>query len=417
MKLKRAVTVILSAVLSCALAVTPVMADEVDDLKEQKQQTESEVENLQTQLNSIISKITELERQLVQTGEEITRTQDDLAEAEKEEESQYTSMKLRIKYMYESGTGMASLERVLSSGNMAGLLSEAEYSQQVHEYDRRKLTEYAETVQKVKDLKVSLQEKQNELEQSQTEFTARQEELDTTLTDKSAELAGLNIQIDDAVRKAAEEAAKKAAEEAAQKEAEEAVQNALEEAADTQSKPENSDKKPESGTGSSSQNSNTGNSGNTHNGNNSNNNTTTQKPDRNEQETVTPSEPEPEPEPEKKPSQSTPVYNKTKGEIIVQAAYSQLGVPYVWGGSEPGVGLDCSGLVQYCYRQAGISIPRYSGDIMSEGTIVNDPQPGDICWKPGHVAIYIGNGQMIEAPHTGAVVRVASVRATYYIRY
>ena len=408
---------ILSAVLSCALAVTPVMADEVDDLKEQKQQTESEVENLQSQLNSIISKITELERQLVQTGEEITRTQDDLAEAEKEEESQYTSMKLRIKYMYESGTGMASLERVLSSGNMAGLLSEAEYSQQVHEYDRRKLTEYAETVQKVKDLKVSLQEKQNELEQSQTEFTARQEELDTTLTDKSAELAGLNIQIDDAVRKAAEEAAKKAAEEAAQKEAEEAVQNALEEAADTQGKPENSDKKPESGTGSSSQNSNTGNSGNTHNGNNSNNNTTTQKPDRNEQETVTPSEPEPEPEPEKKPSQSTPVYNKTKGEIIVQAAYSQLGVPYVWGGSEPGVGLDCSGLVQYCYRQAGISIPRYSGDIMSEGTIVNDPQPGDICWKPGHVAIYIGNGQMIEAPHTGAVVRVASVRATYYIRY
>ena len=81
------------------------------------------------------------------------------------------------------------------------------------------------------------------------------------------------------------------------------------------------------------------------------------------------------------------------------------------------MGLDCSGLVQYCYSQAGISIPRYSGDIMSEGTIVDDPQPGDICWKPGHVAIYIGNGQMIEAPHTGAVVRVASVRATYYIRY
>lgn len=425
MKLKKAVTVILSAVLSCALAVTPVMADEVDDLKEQKQQTESEVENLQLQLNGIISKITELERQLVQTGEEITRTQDDLAEAEKEEESQYTSMKLRIKYMYESGTGMASLERVLSSGNMSGLLSEAEYSQQVHEYDRRKLTEYAETVQKVRELKTSLQEKQNELEQSQTEFTARQEELDATLTDKSAELAGLNIQIDDAVRKAAEEAAKKAAEKAKQKAAEEAVQKAAAEAADTQSKSEDQDKKPASGTGSSTQNNsgnntgnNSGNSGNNtgnNSGNSGNGNTSTQKPDRNEEETSTPSSPDPEPE--KKPSQSTPVYNKSKGEIIVQAAYSQLGVPYVWGGSEPGVGLDCSGLVQYCYSQAGISIPRYSGDIMSEGTIVDDPQPGDICWKPGHVAIYIGNGQMIEAPHTGAVVRVASVRATYYIRY
>ena len=50
------------------------------------------------------------------------------------------------------------------------------------------------------------------------------------------------------------------------------------------------------------------------------------------------------------------------GNAIVQAAYGQLGVPYVWGGSTPNVGLDCSGLTQYCYAQAGIAIPRYSED-------------------------------------------------------
>lgn len=49
-------------------------------------------------------------------------------------------------------------------------------------------------------------------------------------------------------------------------------------------------------------------------------------------------------------------------DAIIAAAYSQLGVPYVWGGNTPGVGLDCSGLTQYCYRQAGIAIPRNSED-------------------------------------------------------
>ena len=58
------------------------------------------------------------------------------------------------------------------------------------------------------------------------------------------------------------------------------------------------------------------------------------------------------------------------GDAIVQAAYSQLGVPYVWGGSTPGVGLDCSGLTQYCYRQAGISISHYTEDQLKELTVV-----------------------------------------------
>jgi cell wall-associated NlpC family hydrolase len=102
----------------------------------------------------------------------------------------------------------------------------------------------------------------------------------------------------------------------------------------------------------------------------------------------------------------------------IQAAESQLRVPYVWGGETPGVGFDCSGLVQWSFAQAGISLPRTSGAQYAATTHIPlaDIEPGDLLfYGPGgseHVAMYLGGGTMIEAPYTGAVVWETGVRTS-----
>lgn len=354
MKLKKICSVVVAAALTFSLSVTPILADEVSDLKKQKKDTEEQVNSLQTQLNSLMTKISELENDLITTGEEISQTEEDLKAAQEEQEQQYQAMKRRIKYMYEAGTGSATVEKVLSSGNTTSALKQAEYYQDLHSYDRKKLNEYVATVEKVAELKDTLETKMDDLEKTQTEYEEQKTELNTTITEKSSEIKDLDVQIDEAVKKAAEEEAKR----------QEEARKAAEAAAAAEAAKKNNNNRNTGGT-----------------------------------------------------TNSGATYNPSTGNAIVDAAYSQIGVPYVWGGTTPYVGLDCSGLVQYCYRQAGKSIPRTSGSILAGGTIVSDPQPGDICWTPGHVAIYIGNGQMIEAQQTGVPVKVSKVRVVYYVRY
>ena len=108
----------------------------------------------------------------------------------------------------------------------------------------------------------------------------------------------------------------------------------------------------------------------------------------------------------------------SRAAIAVKTAMSFLGVPYVWGGASRS-GVDCSGLVMLAYEAAGISFPHYSGAQFADSTPVplSDLQPGDLLFYgyngDEHVAMYVGNGQMIEAPYTGAVVRITPIRLGY----
>ncbi|WP_304504474.1 C40 family peptidase [Allobranchiibius sp. GilTou73] len=93
---------------------------------------------------------------------------------------------------------------------------------------------------------------------------------------------------------------------------------------------------------------------------------------------------------------------------VISIAKQYLGVPYVYGGSTP-AGFDCSGLTQYAYSHAGLTLPRTAAAQQAYMRSTSSPLPGDLVFfgSPAyHVGIYLGNGQMIAAPYPGAVVRI-----------
>ncbi len=133
------------------------------------------------------------------------------------------------------------------------------------------------------------------------------------------------------------------------------------------------------------------------------------------------------------------VYGNQAIEYVIKRAQSQIGVPYSWGGGNAAgpsrgidegantVGLDCSGLILYAFAGAGIKLPHYSGSQYNMGRKIPSAEMrrGDVIfYGPNgsqHVTLYLGNGQMIEAPYTGSHVKIAPVRTSgmtpFVVRY
>lgn len=384
---------LITAVVTSSMIVTPVLAaPSVDDLKKEKASKQNEVSSLQSQLTTLMGKVNTLESELIQTGEDITKAQSDLVVAQKKEKEQYAAMKKRIKYMYEAGNDSA-FETLVTSDDFTDLLSKAEYVQNVHSYDRKQLQEYVETKQQISDLKDSLEKDQKELESKQAEYEKQGDNLNNLITSKSAEVANLDSEIQAAAEAAAKEAAERAAKEAAEKAAKEAAKKQQASAANnsTSSNRHNS-------TTSNNTTSNKNNTSNTTRPSGNNTSSSTTKPSGNNNNT----------------SSNTTSGSNANGGTIVSRAYSQLGKPYVWGAYGPS-SFDCSGLVSYCLTG---SYTRLGTTLTFMGwTRVSNPQPGDVVTTATHCGIYIGNGQMIHAPHTGDVVKVGPVQSgMIYVR-
>ena len=367
---------LITAVVTSSMIVTPVLvAPSVDDLKKEKASKQNEVSSLQSQLTTLMGKVNTLESELIQTGEDITKAQSDLVVAQKKEKEQYAAMKKRIKYMYEAGNDSA-FETLVTSDDFTDLLSKAEYVQNVHSYDRKQLQEYVETKQQISDLKDSLEKDQKELESKQAEYEKQGDNLNNLITSKSAEVANLDSEIQAAAEAAAREAAERAAREAAAKEAERQQAAASNHnAASTSNR----------------------------------NNTTS-----NRNNTTSSSSASVATKPSHSSSSTTTSGTNANGGSIVSRAYSQLGKPYVWGAYGPN-SFDCSGFVSYCLTG---SYTRLGTTLTFMGwTRVSNPQPGDVVTTATHCGIYIGNGQMIHAPHTGDVVKVGPVQSgMIYVR-
>ena len=391
----------------------------INNLEDQKQTLSAEIDQLDSDLVNIMVEIEILDGELSDKEAQIEQTKADLAVAEENKQKQYEAMKKRIQYLYEKGGDDAWAQMLFQASDFTSLLNQAEYVQQMYDSDRNSLEEFKETVQQVKDLGDQLDSEKAELEEMNQEYQNRQASMQTQLEEKKATSSDYDAQIaqaqnqaaqytelirqqnaeiqkiEEEEKKAAEEAAKKAEEEAAKKAQEEANKKAADEAAKKAAAEASKKSSSASGsnTGSGSSTSNKVNSNTSSNNTGSSSSATTSKDNGSSSSSS---------------SGSSVSYNPT-GQSVVNYACQFVGNPYVWGGTSLTNGADCSGFIMSIYAKFGVSLPHSSGAMAGcgRGVSYSEAMPGDIICYAGHVAIYMGGGQIVHASNAKDGIKIS----------
>ncbi len=365
----------------------------INNLEDQKQTLSAEIDQLDSDLVNIMVEIEILDGELSDKEAQIEQTKADLAVAEENKQKQYEAMKKRIQYLYEKGGDDAWAQMLFQASDFTSLLNQAEYVQQMYDSDRNSLEEFKETVQQVKDLGDQLDSEKAELEEMNQEYQNRQASMQTQLQEKKATSSDYDAQIAQAQSQAAqytelirqqnaeiqkiEEEEKKAADEAAKKAAE---------ASKKSSSTSGSNTAASSGSSTSSKNNTSG----------SSSSAATSKDNGSSSSSSSGS------------SGSSVSYNPT-GQSVVNYACQFVGNPYVWGGTSLTNGADCSGFIMSIYAKFGVSLPHSSGAMAGcgRGVSYSEAMPGDIICYAGHVAIYMGGGQIVHASNAKDGIKIS----------
>ena len=407
---------------------------QIDQLYSAKQQLQDEINSLDANLVNVMVSIQTLEGDISNKEADIQQTQADLQKAQNAKDKQYAAMKQRIQYLYEKGGNEAWFQMMMSADNLSDLLTKAEYTQKMYDYDRQSLEKYANTITQVTNLGNQYQQEKAELEGMKQEYEAQSVDLQNQIDTKKANSADCDNEIAYAQEMANEyanliqeqqaeieqlEAERIAAEEEARRQAvaEAAAAAAAEEEAAQQEQEDQTVYDEDGNEVDASEAAENGDTvydedGNEVDPSQTTTETTTEDSGSSDVEydeygNVIDSDNTVDPD-------TVDTSSSGSGSSIVDYATQFVGNPYVWGGTSLTSGADCSGFTQSVYAQFGYSLPRTSYEQQNWGTEVSyaDAQPGDLICYGGHVAIYMGNGQIVHASNSRDGIKISN-DATY----
>ncbi len=365
---------------------------QISDIQTQRDAVYNELETMNDQLVEVLTSIEILEEEISLKQKEIDKAQKDLEEAQKIETEQYESMKKRIQFMYEQGN-MVYMQALLGAVNYSDMVNKAEYVEGIYNYDRELLAEYVGTRENIETLKATLEDEQSQMRTAEYELQGEKENLELLVALKRRTVEDFDSQLEKAKEKASaykrqlqqqterirklEERERKKKEEEEKKKREEAE--------------EESQGNDEDGDGTTSIDITTG--------------ETEGEDDGGEEDDD---------------DDYSDDADSSLGQQICDYACQFVGNPYVYGGTSLTDGADCSGFTQAVYAHFGISIPRdsYSQRSCGYGVSYEEAQPGDLICYAGHVALYLGDGQIVHASteQTGITYGYATYRTILAVR-
>jgi cell wall-associated NlpC family hydrolase len=340
------------------LAVTPAAADPIGSKREQAQVIMAEMQQLDADVGRASEAWNYANIELARIEKDLASNEKHLVAARKSLVTAQGRIAERLRDLYVNGEGNSTLEVILGSRSLDDILARLDAIERVSSHDARILETVKRYRKEVETRRARLQEARSDQARIVAERAAEKASIERRLVEREQLLASVK---DEIVQLRAEERARQVALAEQARARAQAQQLALQLQQDTA------------------------------------------------QETYD-------------PSFATPTYDAdvpaARYSHVVPIALQYLGVPYVWGGSSPSTGFDCSGFIMFVFAQVGVYLPHHAASQFSYGTPVSREQlaPGDLVFFDGlgHAGIYIGGAQFVHAPHTGDVVKISSLYDSWY---